>query len=125
MTDRSQAIVDGEPPDLPAERFSTSARDFVRGALNKIPKLRPTYAMLLSHPWLSGLSKPATIVEEDEEDVVAADKDAGAAEQPSVPGSVDQEISRWVSAALARRSLSGKRVPSKAPALHAAPLSSG
>lgn len=39
------AIVEGEPPDLPEDGFSEAARDFARGCLNKIPKLRPTYPM--------------------------------------------------------------------------------
>lgn len=47
------AIVDGEPPTLPADRFSASARSFVDACLNKVPEFRPTYAKLLAHPWLS------------------------------------------------------------------------
>ncbi|CAN6673883.1 MAP kinase kinase Pbs2p [Trichomonascus vanleenenianus] len=46
------AIVDGEPPQLPADRFSPEARSFVDQCLNKVPRLRPTYAKLLAHPWL-------------------------------------------------------------------------
>ncbi|KAK9471794.1 kinase-like domain-containing protein [Dipodascopsis tothii] len=48
-----EAIVDGEPPVLPAARFSPTAVDFVAQCLNKVPKLRPTYADLLAHPWLN------------------------------------------------------------------------
>ncbi len=47
-----QAICDGDPPDLPAEVYSEEARDFVRQCLNKSPALRPSYAVLLNHPWL-------------------------------------------------------------------------
>ncbi|BFZ61195.1 MAP kinase kinase Wis1 [Saitoella coloradoensis] len=46
-----QAIVDGEPPELP-EDFSEDAKDFVRQCLNKSPRNRPNYAQLLRHPWL-------------------------------------------------------------------------
>merc|ERR1711964_638873 len=90
------AIVDGEPPDLPEEGYSATARDFVHGCLNKIPKLRPTYSMLLAHPWLAGLSKPLTISEEE-------------------------EVAEWVKNAMERkkRGLMGEAAK---PALHAAPL---
>ncbi|KAG7810908.1 hypothetical protein KL921_002536 [Ogataea angusta] len=47
------AIVDGEPPTLPDDRFSKEARDFVNLCLNKNPNNRPVYAELLSHPWLN------------------------------------------------------------------------
>lgn len=46
------AIVDGTPPSLPEDRFSPAARSFVNACLNKVPDNRPTYAKLLSHPWL-------------------------------------------------------------------------
>lgn len=107
------AIVDGEPPDLPEEGFSPEARDFVRGCLHKIPKLRPTYSMLLQHPWLATLSKPSTISEETE-----AVFDSGSA----VCG--DSDVRNWVIAAMDRRKKrleEGAKVPEK-PALHAAPL---
>lgn len=94
----------------------------MRGALNKIPKLRPTYTMLLSHPWLSELMKPATIVEEeDEESTAPAKQPCEAFEQLSL-GVSDREISEWVTAAIFRRASLGKGVAGKAPALHAAPL---
>ncbi|KAG8528841.1 uncharacterized protein KY384_006530 [Bacidia gigantensis] len=110
------AIVDGEPPDLPTDRFSEEARDFVRGALNKIPKLRPTYAMLLQHPWLSVMLKPPTIAEEDEEGDEPGD--TGIA---SAPGVVDEEVSKWVLQALERKRNNSMTKKAK-PALHAAPL---
>ncbi|KAL8860717.1 MAG: hypothetical protein Q9178_002747 [Gyalolechia marmorata] len=113
------AIVDGEPPDLPADNFSDEARDFVRGCLNKIPKLRPTYAMLLRHPWLAPLLKPPTISEEDE-DTLSADS------EPSSDGSLnppvlDQEIAGWIKGAMERRR-NGTMGKKSKPALHAAPL---
>ncbi|KAJ3036420.1 MAP kinase kinase Wis1 [Rhizophlyctis rosea] len=46
------AIVSGEPPELPADRYSQECRDFVAKCLNKSPKERPTYAELLAMPWL-------------------------------------------------------------------------
>ncbi|AGO14266.1 AaceriAFL217Cp [[Ashbya] aceris (nom. inval.)] len=46
------AIVDGPPPRLPKDTFSSDAQDFVRLCLQKIPERRPTYASLLEHPWL-------------------------------------------------------------------------
>ena len=83
--------MDGEPPDLPAVGFSNTARDFVRRCLNKVPKLRPTYAMLLRHAWLSPLMKPPSISEEDE--------DTEAFSSPSdqeTPITADEEVSEWV-----------------------------
>ncbi|KAI9669171.1 MAG: hypothetical protein M1829_005172 [Trizodia sp. TS-e1964] len=111
------AIVDGEPPDLPKEGFSQEARDFVKGCLHKVPKLRPTYAMLLRHPWLAPLMKPPTIEEADEEDGhnEALDAEAGA------PLTADKEVAAWVIAAIARRK-SGIIGKSPKPALHAVPL---
>ena len=98
------------------EDFSDQAKDFVRGCLNKIPKLRPTYALLLRHPWLTPLLKPPTISEEDEE---AAEE---AAENESTgPPVLDKEVADWVKDAIdkRRRGVLGK---APKPALHAAPL---
>lgn len=121
--------MDGEPPDLPADKFSDKARDFVRGCLNKIPKLRPTYAMLLQHPWLSELIKPVTISEEDEDAAEnGADikeqkvlKDAPTSQLSLPPDVVDAEVAEWVILAIERRR-QGKMGKSLKPALHAAPL---
>ncbi|EIN11749.1 MAP kinase [Punctularia strigosozonata HHB-11173 SS5] len=46
------AIVHGPPPELPEERFSANARDWVDRCLEKIPERRATYAELLEHPWM-------------------------------------------------------------------------
>ncbi|KAF8473492.1 kinase-like domain-containing protein [Kalaharituber pfeilii] len=112
------AIVDGEPPDLPSEGFSPEAHDFVRGCLNKIPNLRPSYAMLLNHPWISDLAKPTTITEVEDEDTTAE-------EGPTIGERYDKELADWVIEALEKRSKriseGGKPDPDK-PALHAAPL---
>lgn len=108
--------MDGDPPDLPIMGYSDAARDFVRGCLNKTPKLRPTYAMLLRHTWLAPLLKPPTIAEEDEEaanDV--SDNDA------TVPATADKEVAKWASEAMERRH-DGKVGKKTKPALHAAPL---
>ncbi|KAF1986842.1 kinase-like protein, partial [Aulographum hederae CBS 113979] len=117
------AIVDGEPPDLPPEGYSDLARNFVRGCLNKIPKLRPSYGMLLQHAWLAPLAKPATIMEDEEAEAAAeasADQDHTTAE-PVEPGVVDKEVADWVRDALERRK-AGKMGKKAKPALHAAPL---
>ena len=42
-----QAIVHGDPPELPDERYSEEAKDFVARCLHKIPNMRATYAELL------------------------------------------------------------------------------
>ncbi|PPJ61341.1 hypothetical protein CBER1_09597 [Cercospora berteroae] len=128
------AIVDGQPPDLPADTFSEAARDFVAGCLNKIPNLRPTYPMLLQHAWLAPLVKPETITEEDEDAEAAAEAAAAAGEDvpepssqlSSVPaeddgGFVDREVGEWVIDAL-RKKKEGTLGQHAKPALHAAPL---
>ncbi|CAH0016958.1 unnamed protein product [Clonostachys rhizophaga] len=115
------AIVEGEPPGLPEEGYSPIAKDFVRSCLNKIPKLRPTYAMLLKHAWLSPMTKPQTITEEAEEGD-EADKVAETVGQIELDASVeDEEVANWVKAVLKQQAVSGKGSP-VAPALHAAPL---
>lgn len=111
-----QAIVDGEPPDLPTDKFSEAARDFVRRTLNKIPKLRPTYAILLQHPWLAPLLKPPAILEEDEDLV-----DEEVAQEAVAPGAFDKEVAHWVSSAMERKR-NGTMGKKAKPALHAAPL---
>lgn len=111
--------MDGEPPDLPAEDYSEAARDFVRGCLNKIPKLRPAYAMLVRHAWLAPLMKPPTI-KEDEEAEAAAEAGHDTLAEP-LPETADKEVADWVKAALERKA-SGKMAQSGKPALHAAPL---
>jgi len=120
------AIVDGEPPDLPEEGYSVTARDFVHGCLNKIPKLRPTYSMLLAHPWLAGLSKPLTISEEDEDEEAELLTDVTDGETPKREmgagrGTEDEEVAEWVKNAMERKR-SGLMGEFAKPALHAAPL---
>ena len=87
----------------------------MKGALNKIPKLRPTYAMLLRHAWLASFLKPPTISEEEEEVTVSVVDDA------TLSDVIDKEVSLWVLSAMEskRNGTMGKRTK---PALHAAPL---
>ena len=101
---------------MPEDTFSDAAKDFVHGCLNKIPKLRPTYALLLRHPWLAPLLKPPTISEEDEE---AAEE--ASSEETTGPAVLDKEVADWVLNAMERRR-SGKMGKKAKPALHAAPL---
>ncbi|KAI9721714.1 MAG: hypothetical protein M1812_002049 [Candelaria pacifica] len=110
------AIVDGDPPDLPAAGFSDAARDFVHRCLHKVPKLRPTYGMLINHPWLTPLMKPPSIQEEDE-DV----EDTVHASHSRAPETADQEVANWVMAAMERRR-SGTMGKQEKPALHAVSL---
>lgn len=121
----SQAIVDGVPPDLPPASFSEAARNFVAGCLNKIPNLRPTYAMLLQHAWLAPLDKPETISEEDEEAAEAA-MAAGnnvdiSGPQPPHENWIDEEVGTWVREQIQKRK-EGRLGKHAKPALHAAPL---
>ena len=113
--------MDGEPPDLPESRFSFEARDFVHKCLHKIPKARPTYAMLLRHSWLVPLLRPPT-----EDAAKQGEPSTEASKVESItdngfPDTADEEVAEWVRGAIERRK-SGNMTPSQAPALHAAPL---
>ena len=109
--------MDGEPPDLPTDKFSEAARDFARRTLNKIPKLRPNYATLLQHPWLAPLRKPPTISEVDEDSV----NEEVAHEDAVALGALDIEVAEWVVSAMEGKRNGTIRKKSK-PALHAVPL---
>ena len=113
--------MDGDPPDLPTDRYSEAAIDFVRGCLNKIPRLRPTYAMLLRHAWLAPLMKPPTISEDEEAEEAAEAGIESAFSQSAAPDTADKEVANWVKAALEKKK-AGKLAVSKKPALHEAPL---
>ncbi|PFH56502.1 hypothetical protein XA68_16411 [Ophiocordyceps unilateralis] len=119
------AIVEGDPPDLPKEGYSDTARDFIRGCLHKMPMMRATYAALLNHPWLKPLSKPQTINEEVEEGD-EADKIAEEVGRIRLSGenNEDAEVGDWVKSVLKRKEEGcGNNGPSR-PALHTAPLNS-
>jgi mitogen-activated protein kinase kinase len=95
--------------------------------------MRPTYGMLLTHPWLTSLTKPAAIMEEDEDEEDAADTPAVVPVEHSptsesatlvtqLPDNVvDAEVAEWVIQAIQKRK-AGKLGKSEKPALHAAPL---
>jgi mitogen-activated protein kinase kinase len=118
------AIVEGEPPGLPESGYSDTAKDFVRGCLNKIPKLRPTYAMLLNHAWLKPMTQPQTIAEEAEEGE-EADQVADAVGHLDLnSGTQDKEVADWVKEVLRLKSEGKGGDGSTRPALHAAPLDS-
>lgn len=93
----------------------------MKGCLNKIAKLRPTYAMLIRHAWLSPLMKPPTISEDEEAEKLA---EAGAeldGDLEPLPLTADKEVADWVKRSLERKK-AGKMAISEKPALHAAPL---
>jgi len=124
--DPFQAIVEGEPPDLPSEGYSPMARDFVVSCLNKNPKKRHTYPMLLAHPWMKPLTKPETIDEDDEEpsgDEATALATA-AADLRLQPGTGDEDVAAWVRDVLDRKKKGLVAAGGQKPALHAAPLDS-
>ena len=113
--------MDGEPPDLPSDTFSEAAIDFVRGCLNKIPRLRPNYAMLLRHAWLAVLLKPPTISEDEEGEDAAENGVSSAFTNSSTPDTADREVAAWVKGAMEKKA-AGKLAAHKKPALHEAPL---
>lgn len=115
--------MDGEPPDLPADQYSEEAIDFVRGCLNKIPKLRPAYAMLLRHAWIAPMIKPPTISEDEEAEKAAEAGDSMGTNVMIEPHSAtaDKEVAEWVTTAMQKKR-DGKLSFAKKPALHEAPL---
>lgn len=118
------AIVEGEPPAMPEEGYSDTATDFVRSCLHKIPKQRPTYAMLLKHPWLIDFTKPQTITEEAE-DGDEADKVAEAVGKIALNSTTeDAEVADWVNGVLQKERDGLKVGGPLRPALHTAPLDS-
>ncbi|KAI1069532.1 hypothetical protein LB507_008473 [Fusarium sp. FIESC RH6] len=118
------AIVEGEPPAMPDEGYSDTATDFVKSCLHKIPKQRPTYAMLLKHPWLVEFTKPQTIAEEAE-DGDEADKVAEAVGKIALNSSTeDAEVADWVNSVLQKERDGLKMDGPVRPALHTAPLDS-
>jgi mitogen-activated protein kinase kinase len=134
-----QAIVEGEPPNLPSQGYSSTARDFVTCCLNKNPTKRYTYSMLLNHPWIKPLTKPATIAEDVEaEDAHEQGALAAATSRLALGASgllsddaddediIDAEVAAWVRQQLERKRMEGAGMEEAQkgpkPALHAAPL---
>ncbi|KAH8885651.1 kinase-like protein [Thozetella sp. PMI_491] len=121
------AIVEGDPPDLPSEGYSSTARDFVKSCLNKNPIKRHTYPMLLTHPWIKPLTQPETISEDAEGEDAAADGSltdgVGALDLDGTPAG-DKEVADWVRSVLDRKAKGEVLSPpeKERPALHAAPL---
>lgn len=116
------AIVEGEPPAMPEEGYSDTAKDFVRACLHKIPMKRPTYAMMLKHAWLKEFSKPQTITEEAEEGE-EVEKVAEAVGKIDLKSSTeDAEVAEWVNNVLRRKREGLDSDGPMRPALHTAPL---
>lgn len=107
---------------MPDEGYSDASRDFVKACLHKIPKMRPTYAMLLKHPWLSPLTKPQTIAEEpeDAEDLDGVADAVGSLNLDSTTD--DAEVAQWVNRVLRGETQGLQDGSSLRPALHTAPL---
>lgn len=80
--------------------------------------------MLLTHPWIASLSKPATITEDAEAEDAAADDDlVDATGSLDLGGAVgDSEVAKWVVSVLDRKRKGLITGTSDKPALHAAPL---
>lgn len=112
------AIVHGDPPTLPADGYSEEAHAFVEACLDKSPKNRPTYNMLLRHVWLKPLMQPPT---EAESEAVAQAEASAPGE--GLPSSVteDKEVADWVKKQLEMKS-NGVLPTSEKPALHTVAL---
>ncbi|KAG5654379.1 hypothetical protein H0H81_003203, partial [Sphagnurus paluster] len=87
------AIVHGDPPELPEDKYSEQARDWVASCLAKNPEDRATYAELLEHPFLKLDAKRKNVdmvgwVEKaiaHREARLAAEREAANAPQPPPP----------------------------------------
>lgn len=117
--DVQQAIVHGDPPALPDTGYSEEAHAFVRACLDKTPKNRPSYNMLLRHPWLSPLMRPPSEVEGEMAPQPAEDQPPGS--HPSSYMTQDNEVASWVHGQLERRR-NGQLQEAEKPALHAVAL---
>ncbi|KAL1856195.1 MAP kinase kinase Wis1 [Paecilomyces lecythidis] len=116
------AIVHGEPPSLPDTGYSEEAHDFVRACLNKTPNSRPSYAMLLRHPWLAPLMQPpAPEDEEKNDDEITEESPNDVKSRQGNLSTEDKEVAEWVKDALDRRER-GLLGVSEKPALHAVAL---
>ncbi|KAJ9489564.1 hypothetical protein VN97_g3705 [Penicillium thymicola] len=111
------AIVHGDPPTLP-EGFSEQAHAFVRACLDKNPKNRPTYNMLLRHPWLAPLMQPPT---ESGGDSAPPPQEPGSGDAASSAITADEEVAEWVKKQMKLKE-DGLLLISKKPALHAVAL---
>ncbi|KAI9370982.1 kinase-like domain-containing protein [Aspergillus egyptiacus] len=114
------AIVHGNPPTLPASDYSEDAHSFVNACLDKNPKNRPSYSMLLRHPWLSSLMQPPSGPKDGDVPSMSL-ADGAFSEGGTSPVTDDQEVADWVKERLALR-LSGKTKLADKPALHAVAL---
>ena len=98
--------------------------------------MRPSYANLIRHPWLSELLKPPTIAEDAEAEAAAEAAEAvgnlslGSGPAPDFGvenggeewlDTADKEVATWAIGAIEKKRL-GKLKGAKKPALHAAPL---
>ncbi|KKK14539.1 dual specificity mitogen-activated protein [Aspergillus rambellii] len=114
------AIVHGEPPTLPASDYSDEAHSFVKACLDKNPAKRPSYSMLLRHPWLSSLMQPPT--ESTDGDIPSVSLGNGTANDGSASTTTeDHEVAEWVKERLASRH-NGLLKDTDKPALHAVAL---
>ncbi|KAL4934509.1 mitogen-activated protein kinase kinase PBS2 [Aspergillus undulatus] len=113
------AIVHGEAPSLPESEYSEDAHSFVNACLDKNPQNRPSYSMLLRHPWLSSLMQPPT--EPSNTDVPSMSLADGTSGELTPPATDDEEVANWVREMLEKR-LSGLSKDANKPALHAVAL---
>ncbi|KAL4912821.1 kinase-like domain-containing protein [Aspergillus aurantiobrunneus] len=113
------AIVHGDAPSLPKSEYSDDAHSFVNACLDKNPKNRPSYNMLLRHPWLSSLMQPPS--EPTNPDVPSMSLADGTSGESTPAVTDDQEIADWVRERLEKRH-NGLFKGADRPALHAVAL---
>lgn len=105
---------------MPAEGYSEEAHAFVRACLDKNPNSRPSYNMLLRHPWLAPLMQPPT-ESADEHAPSDVHDDSGSGENGSSAMTEDKEAAEWVNKQIKLREDGLLHVTEK-PALHAVAL---
>lgn len=92
--------------------------------MNKIPKNRPTYDMLLKDPWLKPLDPDCSTISEDDE---GEEEGVGAATEGMRNLAVratgeDPIVAEWVKGVLVRLGEGEGEAAAARPALHTAPL---
>ncbi|BCS26153.1 mitogen-activated protein kinase kinase PBS2 [Aspergillus puulaauensis] len=113
------AIVHGDAPGLPESEYSDDAHSFVNACLDKNPQNRPSYNMLLRHPWLSSLMQPPS--EPSNTDIPSMSLADGTSGENTPPLTDDQEVADWVRDRLEKRQ-NGLSKDADRPALHAVAL---
>ncbi|KAJ5091305.1 hypothetical protein NUU61_006175 [Penicillium alfredii] len=113
------AIVHGDAPTLPTTGYSDDAHAFVRACMDKNPNNRPSYNMLLRHPWLVPLMRPPS--QPENEMTPQPSETPAPGEHSPYAMTEDKEVADWVHKQQELRK-QGLLHDAEKPALHAVAL---